>query len=1386
MDLHISQRARVVLAGALLATSIAAQLNPGDVIDEALLDGNALGATLEIGDGFGHAVARLGDVDGDGVGDIAIGAPGDGAGNAGAVWIVLLNPNGTVRGATRLASDTAGIPSLDDDDAFGSAVAGIGDLDDDGVPDVAIGAPGDDGNDANVTERGAVWIAFLQEDGSARSVVRLADGTPGLGVLTPHGSFGDGLAPLPDIDGDGFDDLFVGATSRSLQGDGKGKGFILSLSGSGAVLNAFVIDENVVPGGLATGDLFGSSAAALGDLDGDGIQSIAIGSRGANGGYGFGAGRVVLFEVTSFGTLASSLDLGLSAEISLDGGDQFGASMASLGDLDGDGVDDIIIGAEGDDDGGTNLGAAYVFSLSTDGEVVQNSKISSTTGGFDGPLPAFARFGAGLTVIDDLNGDEVVEFVVGAPGAASGWLLYAQGFKDDGKKPFPALTPALDGRPGRAGLALPPSSGIGDDKIDDPFVGVPGLDKKSVFINTPLIGPEQSVVFIELDEIPTGDNPAQALTSDFSDDDRDDIITANSGSDSLSYLEATGPGAPGFFDPKPELPLPSGFTPISVTSDDFGNGPPLDVVAAGAGGLFGYFGSGAGTFTAMPAIPFVDLLTDVVSGDVDGDGDNDLITASGALAQAGIESGFVTVLLNDGAGNFTINNTFATGQAVVSVLLGDFDTIDAGNNLDVLVAIHEFLDPALNVPQGRIELWVGDGTGSFTISSLFAGVVVPNANGSHPTYGAIGDIDSDGTLDAVYTTSDNISHPSSDFADAQAPLIVTSLVNDGAGSFDVVTVGTAYSGKSITPILLDLAPEPAGNLDLILIWYQDLLAGTLGTDIQTFLGFLVGAGDGFFFDPAPNQFLTGEEPGNGDVRDVGSADVDGSPDLIIPSLKGNDFTVFVNDGTADFTPAGTFGPVDDFVAPPFFEGGPWDLRVADLNDDDIADVLIHNLWMNKNPLPAAGDLLGASSVSAFVGDAAGGFTRSDYEPLTGIGEIVVVDLDGDGRDDAVVTARGRDAATEGVRVLRATGNGTLGAGMPIAPPAGLTLSGGIAAADVTGDGAPDIITAAHDSAGAGSVVVYPNVTGGLGAPTSYTLGGWTDVRSLSVEMFDADGTLDVAIGCLDGRLIIGTGVVGSTGAIVDFALLETDPTTADVGGGALGVGDVNGDGRSDVISSADGSTATSGLSQSQVHSLVASDLVGAYAVETLAGTSSAGVLGALRPLLADLDGDETTDLVLTHGTSSAVSILPNQLTTFAEFGEGKAGKGGIVPRMFGLGYTTPAGKLSVNVEGGLGGAEAIVIISANTAPNGPGFLHVGMPLGAVLTTLGGAPEQAGAGTLRLAGRLPPETSIVGLPFVFQAFIADPFAPGSAAQGHPILAGMTLFSATNGLRFTVVQ
>ncbi len=191
--------------------------------------------------------------------------------------------------------------------------------------------------------------------------------------------------------------------------------------------------EGGFTGILDNADLFGVSATSLGDLDGDGIGDLAVGVwRDDDGGTDRGA--VWILFLNADGTVNSHQKIsdtqgGFTG--TLNNGDIFGYSVAALGDLDGDGVPDLAVGAFADDDGGFNRGAVWILFLKTDGTVKSHQKISDTQGGFTGILDNGDWFGGSVASLGDLDGDGVGELAVGADGDDDGgltrgavWILF--------------------------------------------------------------------------------------------------------------------------------------------------------------------------------------------------------------------------------------------------------------------------------------------------------------------------------------------------------------------------------------------------------------------------------------------------------------------------------------------------------------------------------------------------------------------------------------------------------------------------------------------------------------------------------------------------------------------------------------------------------------------------------------------------------------------------------------------------------------------------------------------------------------------------------------------------------------------------------------------------
>jgi hypothetical protein len=187
--------------------------------------------------------------------------------------------------------------------------------------------------------------------------------------------------------------------------------------------------------GLDNSDEFGSSVAALGDLDGDGVPDLAVGAWLDDDG-GSARGAVWVLFLHADGTVKAAQKISATAggfSGVLDNQDVFGWSVAALGDLDGDGVPDLAVGASGDDDGGSARGAVWVLFLHADGTVKAAQKISAPAGGFSGVLDTDDLFGSSVAALGDLDGDGVPDLAVGARldddgGSNRGavWVLFLQ------------------------------------------------------------------------------------------------------------------------------------------------------------------------------------------------------------------------------------------------------------------------------------------------------------------------------------------------------------------------------------------------------------------------------------------------------------------------------------------------------------------------------------------------------------------------------------------------------------------------------------------------------------------------------------------------------------------------------------------------------------------------------------------------------------------------------------------------------------------------------------------------------------------------------------------------------------------------------------------------
>jgi uncharacterized repeat protein (TIGR01451 family) len=332
------------------------------------------------GDGLGSSVAAIGDANNDGYDDILIGLPqANGYGQAFGYY-------GSANGPSGLADWTA---EGDQADAhLGLVVADAGDVNNDGYDDLMVSAPEfDDGG----TNNGKLFVYYGNSSGINSDADWTAIGNAG------NTSFGEAIGTAGDVNGDGYDEILVGAYRASNGQTREGQVTLYYGSASGVTTNTWTVEGNI------DSIYFGNSVASAGDVNNDGFDDILIGALRYTDGQ-IREGRAYLY-------LGSSGPLSTTAVWTVEGGQQFaylGDSVAGAGDVNNDGYDDVIIGAYGYDGSQNDAGQAMVYLGNSSGLAI--TPTWTATGNQLGEGLGHAVAAAG-----DVDGDGYDDLIVSAP-----------------------------------------------------------------------------------------------------------------------------------------------------------------------------------------------------------------------------------------------------------------------------------------------------------------------------------------------------------------------------------------------------------------------------------------------------------------------------------------------------------------------------------------------------------------------------------------------------------------------------------------------------------------------------------------------------------------------------------------------------------------------------------------------------------------------------------------------------------------------------------------------------------------------------------------------------------------------------------------------------------
>ncbi|GGC12629.1 FG-GAP-like repeat-containing protein [Dyadobacter sediminis] len=770
-------------------------------------------ATLEVNQdeaGMGASVASAGDVNGDGYSDVIVGAPYfdiNGIMNAGAAFVYYGSSSGTV---------TTGFVTLSCNQAeslMGISVASAGDVNGDGFSDVIVGAPWYE-SDPVQHEEGAAFIYLGSATGLSNIPATTLEGNQ------IEAGLGNSVAGAGDVNDDGFSDVVVGAFYYDIDQVDEGVAFVYHGSATGVD----IIADQTLQKDQAEAQM-GYSVAGAGDVNGDGYSDVIVGIPAyTNVQIGEGAAIIYYGSETGIQIIVTTT---IESNVSLQ---QLAASVASAGDVNGDGYSDVIISSQ--------------FSNNNNGIVIV---IAGSAAGANASNPIFTKTAYSGTSAGDVNGDGYGDIIIGAPYQESEINQEDEGmvfiFKGSASGLNSTAISILEGNKLDAGIGTSVASAgdVNGDGLSDIIVGAylydnGNNDEGAAFIyhgsaaSTSL----QATAKREGDQANAQVGSSVANAGDVNGDGYSDIIVGapsyenaglvNAGAIFVYQGSATGIGSTPAFTLKGDQAFALLGNSVSgagdVNGDGYGDvvvGSRLyDQTLADEGAIIILYGSPSGLNAATKTMLYGNQLNASFgssvagAGDVNGDGYSDIIAAAPGFDNSPDNEGAAFVYHGSSSG---IKTTFTT--VLKSDLPNSFTDLSVAPAGDVNGdAFGDVIVGARNYNEGAAFVYHGSKAGinpEFNVS--LPSDQVGAAMGS--SVSGAGDVNGDGFSDVVVGA---INHNA-----GQGAAFVFHGSSDGINSTSAATLENSQAGSL-------MGSSVAGAGDVNGDGYSDVIIGSLWYD----------------------------------------------------------------------------------------------------------------------------------------------------------------------------------------------------------------------------------------------------------------------------------------------------------------------------------------------------------------------------------------------------------------------------------------------------------------------------------------------------------------------------------------------------------------------------